>query len=253
MKKSLSSLVLAGALLLGAVAPVTANAATIDKATTSGETKTSVSFTKPEDQTTPVDPTDPSTPVDPTKPGAGDHGGATVNGDLTFLYVSKGIDFGSHDSATSTKAAADMVVPVKSIETQAFNGTTADPDLVSEVADTRGTNAGWRVSVNATKLTTKDGDTIEGAKIALKGSNAVINNSAEKVSSTDADIDGSDVNVPTDESSQVLYTAQANHGAGSTAMSLSAANISLISLPANIKTGDYTGTLNWTLNDTPAD
>ncbi|MGX6427577.1 WxL domain-containing protein [Levilactobacillus yonginensis] len=255
MKKSLSSLVLAGALLLGAVAPVTANAAAVSPDTTNGKTTTAVSITKPAPQTNTVDPTDPSKPIDnPDNPGgSSNHGGATVGGDLTFLYVSDAIDFGSHASTTNTADAAKVSIPAEKITSQAFNGSTANPDLVSEVADTRGTDAGWRVSVNATQLSTKSGDVIKGAKLLINASQATINNSAETVSKDKADIDGSNAIVPTDQSSQVLYTAQADHGAGATAMSLSSGNISLSSLPANIKTGDYSGILNWTLNDTPAD
>jgi len=98
MKKTLSTIVLASALLLGTVAPVAANADTTTDpapATTAG----SVTFTKPAAVTTPVDPNDPGT----TSVTPGDNGGAKPSGDLTFLYVTKTLDFGTHATSTGAK------------------------------------------------------------------------------------------------------------------------------------------------------
>jgi len=246
MKKTLSTIVLASALLLGTVAPVAANAAAVDG--TSGHTTTSAKFTKPEDQTAPVDPTDPTKPVT-TDPDSGDHGGATTNGDLTFLYVSPKIDFGSNATETTTAGAKAQVIKADSITTQAFGTGTPNADFVTEVADTRGSNAGWQVKASATPLTSGS-NALNGAVINL---NAKTQPVASIVNSASSTVTGANAAVATDGSTTTVYSAAAGQGAGTTAMSLSKDNITLSSLPANIAEGTYAGTLNWTLDNTPTD
>jgi len=248
MKKSLSSLVLAGALLLGAVAPVTANAATTPS---TGKTTTSVEFTKPTKPVTPVDPDNPSTPVN-TAPGNTDHGGATdpaLSGDLAFLYVSKGINFGSHQSVTTKTEAAAQSFTAESVDSQDFGTGTPNANLVTEVSDARGTNAGWNVSVTASDLTGDNGSSITGASLQLNGAATDAKNKV--VNSADDTIASNSKTLTTGGSAEVLYSAAEGHGAGTTAMQIAPDNISLSSLPVNVKAGTYTGTLNWTLGDTP--
>ena len=248
MKKSLSSLVLAGALLLGAVAPVTANAAATPS---TGKTTTTVEFSKPTAPVTPVDPNNPDKPVT-TDPGKGDNGGATdpsKAGDLAFLYVSKGINFGTHQSVTTTTEAAGQSFKAESVDSQDFGTGTPNANLVTEVSDARGTNAGWEVSVTASDLTGDNGSSITGASLQLNGDTT---NAANKVVNTaDDTITSNNKTLTTGGSAEMLYSAAEGHGAGTTAMQIAPGNISLSSLPVNVKAGTYTGTLNWTLGDTP--
>ncbi|MFC6208276.1 WxL domain-containing protein [Levilactobacillus tongjiangensis] len=247
MKKSLSSLVLAGALLLGAVAPVTANAATTPS---TGKTTTSVEFTAPDAPTSPVNPTDPTTPLDPKTPDGGDNGGATdpsKAGKLAFLYVSEGINFGSHQSVTDKAAAAGQSFKAQTVKTQDFGTGTANPNLVTEVSDARGTNAGWEVSVSASDLTGDNGSSITGASIQLVGDT---NSEFVKNSAGDT-ITAGHPTLTTGGDGAVLYSAAAGTGAGISAMQIAPDDITLGTLPVNVKAGTYTGSLNWTLGDTP--
>ncbi|WP_341779340.1 WxL domain-containing protein [Levilactobacillus sp. HBUAS70063] len=278
MKKTLSSIVLASALLLGAIAPVTANAAETDTNTgLSGVTNSTVNFTKPDSTTTPVDPTDPTKPVDPTDPDD-PNGGTTPSGDLTFLYVSDSIAFGSKDDPIQSQTSG-----IQNVFNGSANGVDADSNaktanvavtnngintnktLLTEVSDTRGTNNGWVVSVGSSVLQGKDSSgqsigNLEGAAFNLKGSTASILNSGTGTTPVTSGITGEDTN-NTNENGTVgmaadgttthaIYTATKGNGAGATSMQLDPSNV-VLSVPANVKTGTYTGTLNWTLADTP--
>ncbi|WP_367377142.1 WxL domain-containing protein [Levilactobacillus cerevisiae] len=250
MKKTLSTIVLASALLLGTVAPIAAHADGL-----SGSTNGSVTFTKPADQTTPVDPNNPDTPsVTP-----GDNGGTTPSGPLTFLYVTKTLDFGTHETSTTgaqtftagTNAATDS--KPGSISTTTFSGMTANPNFVTEVSDTRASNAGWEVDMSATNFT--DGThNLTGASLNFNtDQNATVKNSATTdttgISQPKASAKlGTTTAVP-------VYTAAKGSGAGTTSFQVDPNNISLSAIPANVTvTGDsttYSGTLNWTLAALP--
>jgi len=258
MKKTVSSILLASALLLGAIAPVTANAAETSNGG-SGATDSTVHFTKPDDNKVPVDPDNPGTPVKPDNPGG--NGGATVTGPLTFLYVSDSIDFGSATtplkSQTSGKTQsisnksenADGSTNVVTVTNKAFAD---NSNLISEVSDTRGTNAGWTVQVNSSPLTDKtDPDAevpLNGATLDLNGVGADVKNSAVADGST---IDKADTGaLATDGTPGTIYSAKKGNGAGVTTMQLDPSKVTL-SVPTNVATGTYTGKLNWTLSDTP--
>lgn len=260
MKKTVSSILLASALLLGAIAPVTANAATTGDGF-SGKTNSSVTFQKPESTTTPVDPNNPNQPGN----GGDDHGGTNPSGDLTFLYVSPKMDFGTAKTIatvdSNNKAAtvdkdgtvtAQTLNP-KTIESTVLADQTTAPKLVTEVSDTRGTNAGWIVSVTSSALKSEAGDALNGATITLNAddtSKTTIKNTADSVAK------GANAVLNTSTQNSVdIYTAADGVGAGTTAMQLDASGITLGSLPANIKASDtgtaYTGELDWTLSATP--
>ncbi|WP_455583303.1 WxL domain-containing protein [Lactiplantibacillus pentosus] len=79
MKKVVGSLLMTSTMLLGALAPIVANAA--DGENRSGTTDTTATFTA--NTTNPVDPVDPTDPTKPLNPGDGDNGasaGATFTG-----------------------------------------------------------------------------------------------------------------------------------------------------------------------------
>ncbi|WP_143462392.1 WxL domain-containing protein [Levilactobacillus enshiensis] len=255
MNKTVSSLLLAGALLLGSVAPVVANADGQH-----GTTSNSITFNKPDATTDPADPDNPGTKV----PG-GDHGGVTdPSGDLTFLYVSPKMQFGNvKGEAIPTTANAKTYNPTvtnaASVQVEKDGAKTDNTNLVTEVQDTRGSNAGWTVSVSADQMVNKDGVVLKGATLGLKASNAKITNSSEAGSgvtgsdvSTKTDgIAATDTTAATDGTTNVIYSAAKDSGMLTTAFQLDPSNITLGSIPANVKAGTYTGNLNWTLTDTP--
>jgi len=254
MNKSVSSLVLVGALALGSVLPLTANAEAVTA--TSGKTTSQVEFLPPENVVNPVDPTNPGTTVtDPD--GTKDPGGATVDptGPLSFLYVSPSIDFGSQKAVSSNTqniSNADTPGQIK-VTSQKFNGTDPNTNLVTEVSDTRGTSVGWNVQVSSTPLT------LEGATDVLKGAtiNLGANDTAKNTVNNSGDatgIDGQDAALSTENgNAATIYTAAKDAGAGQTAFQLSPDNITMTGIEANAKAGTYKGTLTWTLNDTPVE
>lgn len=245
MKKTVSSILLASALLLGSIAPVVANADG-----TVGTTNGSVTFTKPKPTTTPVDPDNPDNPsVNPD-----DHGGTTPSGDLTFLYVTPTIDFGTHETSTTGKqaftAATNSDNNSGKIATTTF-GKAVNPNFVTEVSDTRATNAGWKVQLSAANFT--DGThNLTGAVLNFNAASGLgITNSVDasgitQVNANPALGSGSAVDV---------YTAAKGSGAGSTAFQLDPSNISLSNIPANVSVSGasttYSGNLNWTLAALP--
>lgn len=259
MKKTVSSILLASALLLGAIAPVTANAAD----TSTGATTSTVHFAKPDTTTTPVDPTDPTKPVDPsdTTDPKDPNGGTTPSGDLTFLFVSNSIDFGSADAPIKAQTSgttqsinngsknADGTTNVVKVTNGAF---ASNANLLTEVSDTRGSNAGWTVTVNSSKLSDKTDPNkevlLKGATLDLDGSKATVKNSAIADGSTIAKADTGAL--ATDGTPGTIYSAKTGDGAGATTMQLDPANVTL-NVPTNVETGTYTGQLNWTLSDTP--
>ncbi|AYM01826.1 WxL domain-containing protein [Levilactobacillus yiduensis] len=267
MKKTVSSILLASALLLGSIAPVAANAATV--AGTSGSTKTSATFEAPDPVTTPVDPDNPGTKStgETTDNGSTSTPEATKGG-LTFLYVTNAINFGSAKSVTT--GTQDLVGTKDSITPENFSGTADNTNFVTEISDTRGSNAGWYVSVGSTPMVNQDDNTtvLKGATVDFNGAGAAtkITNSGTLTDKTTGDVvnDGTTgiaantVSVPTektangaDAASQIIYQASADNGAGQTAFQLDPTKISLANVGANTKTGTYAGTLNWTLSDTP--
>ncbi|NLR10616.1 MULTISPECIES: WxL domain-containing protein [Lactobacillaceae] len=272
MKKTVSSILLASALLLGAIAPVTAKANTTGDGF-SGTTSSTVTFTKPADTTTPVDPTDPTKPVTPTDPND-PNGGTNPSGPLTFLYVSDSIDFGSTSNPIKSQVSGVQDVFNGSNNGKNADGTAATNDvsvtnkgidtnktLLTEVSDTRGTNHGWIVSVGSSVLAGKDANgqsigNLDGAAFNLKGSKATILNSGTGttgITGEDTTTDeGGTTGIAADgKTTHTIYTAAKGQGAGATSMQLDPSNV-VLSVPANVKTGTYTGTLNWTLADTPA-
>ncbi|TGD19729.1 WxL domain-containing protein [Levilactobacillus suantsaiihabitans] len=258
MKKSISSILLASALLLGSIAPVAANAAT-NTGSMTGKTTGSISFNKPAATTDPVDPDNPGT-TDP-----GDKGGVDVDpdnpaGDLALLYVSNGINFGTHDVSTqTTKATAESIDNTRSTGT----GTAIanNKNLLTEVTDTRGTNAGWSISLSADPMTvdgktdsTSNGDnTLKGALLNLNSKKAATIKSS---SDTESGITQSAVTDMTTDgtSTQPIYGAKENSGMLTTTFQMDPGDIQLSSIPANVKGGvTYSGNINWTLSDTPAE
>jgi hypothetical protein len=257
MKKTLSTIVLASALLLGTVAPVAANADSTDPST--GNTATHVKIDAPANMTNPVDPTDPSNPAtnttnpdDNTNPSNPADNGANVSGPLTFLYVTKDMTF---DETTSSISKA-QTIPVKTITESTFlTGGTANPNFITEVGDSRGTNAGWSVQVKSSQMTNENSAVLKGATVDFgtgtagsENTDTIVTNSAK-----DTGITANNVSLSTDGTSNptTIYTAAADHGAGATAFQLATDKISLGNVAPNAKSGTYSGNLTWSLTNTP--
>ncbi|TGD19733.1 WxL domain-containing protein [Levilactobacillus suantsaiihabitans] len=248
MKKTVSSILLASALLLGTVAPVAANAAEVTG--TTGNTKTQAAFTAPKSVVDPVDPSNPSTP------STGDNGGNGVTntdttGGLNFLYVTDSIDFGSAEAVSS---GVQPSMPASKISTGSFtDDEQVNPNFVTELSDTRGTSAGWYVTVSSSPMTdttnsNSNTNTLKGATVDF-GTGTEINNSA-----SENGISANAVSVPTETATaQTIYQATADNGAGQTSFQLNPKNIELNNVGPNTNTGTYNGNLTWTLNDTPVE
>lgn len=287
MNKTVSSLLLTSALLVGTLVPVVANAQDIAPA----HTDTSIVFSQPKQTKVPVDPDHPATA------DGQDNGGADVpSGSLALLYVSRGIAFTSGDGAV-TKSSDFVAKSVNNTRTDAQGKDIADTgaiasnkNLLTEVTDTRGTNAGWTISLSADPMrvttntakgdvgasTTKDLNILKGATLKLNGSAAIVNSSMDSQPDSATDnttANGSSVTPRADTttdstndivknnisglktdgtSSTPIYGAKPGSGMLTTTFQLDPANVTLNTIPANSKSGTYAGKLNWTLSDTPA-
>lgn len=233
MKKVIGSLLMSGALLGTVVAPLVANA----DANTTGNTAVSAEFTKSTQTITPVDPTDPNTPST-----GGDSGnGAAAGGDLSLIYAPKSLDFGTHEIDVQNAQSY-------AVDTSSAKSTLWDNSAVLEVADVRGTNAGWSLSASATSLT--NGTTAaNGATITLPNgevtNSGTEHNGAVSVKTPVINLNGSSTGV------QVLSAATGT-GAGVTVDNLDP-TITYLNIPANsVKADAYSSTITWTLAATPA-
>lgn len=201
-------------------------------ANTTGKTEVNASFTKSDEIVNPVDPTDPS------NPGEGGGNGATPGGDLSLIYVTSKLDFGTHE------------INVLDDKQYSANDSTSDVSslwnnkAVIEVSDVRGTNAGWTLSVSGNPLQGKDGSLIKGASLALP--QGVVSNAGESNGAYSVPVS----NALSGDSATVL-SSKKDSGAGVTVNQLEPNDIKL-EVPANsAKAQEYTSTLNWTLSDTP--
>ncbi|RRK10582.1 WxL domain-containing protein [Lactiplantibacillus garii] len=259
MKKMVSSILMTSALLLGAVAPVVANAADTD----AGSTSTGVTFTANTDTTKPVDPTDPNQPLDPEpdenggKPGAG----------LALAYAPTTIDFGTHeidlisDHKYNANGAIDGASDAKGTvgkDSATTNGTfklgsdgkNSGSKVILEVSDGRGTNAGWALSVTSTgDIANLKGATITLPKGDVSGSGT---DKTSAVTSNDVTIDAGSGSA-TGTTSNVVLNAAKDTGAGVTVDALDPAAITLNVAANTASAKTYSGTLNWSLSDTPAE
>ena len=173
MKKMVGSLIMSSALILSTIAPVVATADTTTPAAAATEnrsasTSTNASFTANTSAMNPVDPTDPNTPTTDPGTNAGKPGGG-----LSLIYAPTTIDFGTHqidvmnsksynakgEAATIGSGAVNVFEPDPTGNVTWSTGTASTanqttlypgtPDVVLEVSDVRGTNAGWTLNVSS--------------------------------------------------------------------------------------------------------
>lgn len=251
-------------LLLGAVMPMVAHA---DENRT-GTTNTTATFKANTDVVNPVDPTDPTKPLDPD--GTGDGNGAQAGSGLSLIYAPVTLGF-----SDSEKLSIDTVNDQDYIaaDGDGTKGTSTMGNTVKvglQVSDQRGTSAGWTLNVTASDGTVASGNagmsTLKGATYKLPvgtatstgegtdsgatarngavAAGAEISVSGQASTSTDGTLVGA--------ASGTVLSAANTTGSGITSDLMNPNDI-LLRVPANAAAAKtYTGTLNWTLSDTPA-
>ncbi|CAM3277603.1 WxL domain-containing protein [Lactiplantibacillus plajomi] len=241
MKKVLSSLLMTGTLLLTAAAPLVANAESVPN--TTGKTDVTASFTGNTNPVTPVDPDDPNKPVDPDPGTNGSTSGNEGGGQLSLIYAPKTFNFGSHQIDVLNDQSYALDTSDTTIKTSLWGSAN---NVVLEVSDVRGTNAGWNLTASGSELKSGD-DKLVGASITLPGgdvtaSGATKTNGAVSVAAK----------LATTGEAQTVLNAAAGNGAGVTVDQIKPSEIKL-NVPANTaKAQTYTGSINWNLSDTPA-
>ncbi|MGX7418601.1 WxL domain-containing protein [Carnobacterium gallinarum] len=199
--------------------------------------------------TPPVDPTDPSnplTPVDPIDPSKPIDPGTT--GPLTLDFASV-FNFGEQEINTVDKVYTAKAQPGKD-----HTGADVEVPNYAQISDTRGTEAGWTLTVKQdTPFTSKkESKELTGAEIHFK--NAI----AKSVSSsaTPSTVSSS-VSIIGDGNSQLLMSAKVQEGAGTWIYSIGddatkASSVELkVPAGANPVEDTYETKLTWVLEDVP--
>ncbi|MDK1726929.1 WxL domain-containing protein [Dellaglioa algida] len=222
MKKVLTSALLS-ATILGAGLVISGNVSAAD-AIKGAATTTGVQFVADDGSQVipPVDPTDPTKPVDPTDPGTGNEG------NLAIVYATKAISFGDKNVITAS------TVNLK-----------ADKDVVVEVGDVRGTNAGWDLSVKSDQLTDGKTNTLTGAQLGLAAGKNVVANGGTSVAATTAALADTTTGA-------VVLNAVKDTGSGINVDTIAKDGVTL-TIPAGIAKADvaYASTLTWSLAAAP--
>ena len=222
MKKVLTSALLS-ATILGAGLVISGNVSAAD-AIKGAATTTGVQFVADDGSQVipPVDPTDPTKPVDPTDPGTGNEG------NLAIVYATKAISFGDKNVITAS------TVNLK-----------ADKDVVVEVGDVRGTNAGWDLSVKSDQLTDGKTNTLTGAQLGLAAGKNVVANGGTSVAATTAALADTTTGA-------VVLSAAKDAGSGINVDTIAKDGVTL-TIPAGIAKADvaYASTLTWSLAAAP--
>ncbi|KRK45458.1 WxL domain-containing protein [Dellaglioa algida] len=222
MKKVLTSALLS-ATALGAGLVISGNVSAAD-AIKGAATTTGVQFVADDGSQVipPVDPTDPTKPVDPTDPGTGNEG------NLAIVYATKAISFGDKNVITAS------TVNLK-----------ADKDVVVEVGDVRGTNAGWDLSVKSDQLTDGKTNTLTGAQLGLAAGKNVVANGGTSVAATTAALADTTTGA-------VVLNAVKDTGSGINVDTIAKDGVTL-TIPAGIAKADvaYASTLTWSLAAAP--
>lgn len=259
MKKMVSSLVMASALLLGATAPVVANAASTP---TSADTTAKATFTANTSTVTPVDPEDPNTelPTDPKDPGNVAEPGAG----LSLIYAPATLDFGSHeidtlsDQSYNAKNDGTILMPVADATDPENVVSKAGTKVGLQVSDQRGVNTGWTLSAKSTNLASTDGTALDGASISFLSTGVTSSGKTQAGSNAYTAGNGatsstSNLKLATDNSTTVFASAKAadGTGAGVTVLQWTPENVQLNVDANSAKSATYTGTISWSLSDTP--
>lgn len=232
LKRLLTSGALLGALSLSVVTPLTVNAATSFE----GETSTNIEFKQGE--VPPIDPEEPGVVVPP-------EGG---NGSFALQAVPAAWNFGS--SAVSGQDST-------------HSGVSANHGMV-RVADLRGTYAGWNLQARLVPLTAvegEDGGEVESrASQQLVGTTITVPATLREFNITDntlMDLDPDNAQNPTLNESIVINSnntgikrAAEGKGLGVWQTTFATPELTIIGGQAQADT-EYTGSIVWTLQDTP--
>ena len=211
----------------------------------------SIAFEAGEDVVTPpVDPEDPSNPdpelpVDPEEPG--------TPGPLSIDFASSW-KFGKQEIASSDKTyyAHPQVMTDGSIR-----------QLYAQVTDTRGTFAGWSLSLTqAAQFEDEDENILEGAQLSFAGTGSTSSTSTTPASNITSNFS------LTPGAEQLLVSAQVNEGTGTNVYSFGTpadydadaktdeavatqGPVQLSVVGGSMHASAYTTNLVWTLSDTP--
>lgn len=267
MKKFMGELLMTSTLLLGAVMPVVAHA---DENRT-GTTNTTATFKANTTVVVPVDPTDPTKPIEP---GEGNNGAQSGSG-LSLIYAPGKIGFSNSDgleidTVNQQDYFAEDGDGTKGTSLMDTSDGTGTGKVGLQVSDQRGTSAGWTLSVSATDGTVASGNagmsTLKGATYKLPIGTATSTGEGTDSGATarnGAVATGTEISVSGEAStasngvlvgaaSGIVLSAANSTGSGITTDLMDPSNI-LLRVPANAASAKtYTGTLNWTLSDTPA-
>lgn len=203
--------------------------------------------------TPPVDPTDPTKPVDPVDPVNPINPG--TNGPLS-------IDFASNWNFGTQNIAAQNTV--YNAQPQALSDGTAVP-LYAQVTDTRGTFAGWALSLTQdAQFEDASNNQLTGAQLSFDGGGTTASTSTTPASTVQASgfslipgvaqpILSADVNEGTGTNTYAFgaigfYDTSATDGV--TSASKSPVHLSVIG--GSMRATSYKTNLVWTLSDTPA-
>ncbi|WP_137625427.1 WxL domain-containing protein [Lactiplantibacillus pingfangensis] len=253
MKKLMTSLVLLGIGLL--LAPLSVRAETTatsaDKTLVTGKTTAEIEFKASE--------TAALTPVNPDNPNESQMNPMVGNGDIingstgaSFVYVTKNMVFekGAHliDLVRPQTYSAEVALNTPESKTRETMTDAWQKNFVVEVADGRGVDANWRLTMSASPLTanTDSGQTVTGA--ALSWPKGTIHRSGEnaKTASTEGNaLSMIDLNKDSNE----ILSVSGKKAAGYVTAQFDPSEIKL-TIPANsTKPGTYSTTLNWNLAD----
>ncbi|GHU38145.1 hypothetical protein FACS1894193_10430 [Bacilli bacterium] len=236
------------ALLAASIAPLSASALTTQSYNSQG----TATFTAGTDTTGPVDPQDPKTPVTPTTPPGTNPGGPSMpDSGLTIVYASS-FDFGSH--TVSNKAE------VYNAAAQKLDDGTTRTNYI-QVADNRGTFAGWNVKVTMSDFTTTDAALVANGHGTLTGAEMTLGDAEiqDEGTANPADkFEATTVLKPGIQSATILG-ATVGKGSGNSLLDFGGKagatkdTAVKLSVPAGVAgAAKYTADLTWILDDTPA-
>ncbi|GKQ43331.1 cell surface protein [Companilactobacillus sp. RD055328] len=236
----LSSLVLlTGVALMGTSSAIAAEVGSLD-------TNLSATFIEDTSENTPLDPTDPTKPVDPGRPGTG--------GVLSLDVAPISIDFGT----TMLEAGANQTIFAKPMVVKSEGDLDKEVPHYVQVTDKRGGRLGWKLSVKQEAQLKSGADDLTGAIISIQDQSIVSPSAEVAPTGFTGKLDltpGSDVPVMTAVSGQGYLTWIQKYGAitddgSGTANENKGVQLYVPSGAAQAKA--YTGSLVWSLSDTPA-
>lgn len=226
-KTTLLNILASGTLLFSTAIPTLAVAAD-----STANSNTTAAFK--ENNTNPTNPVDPEDPTDP-----GENPGTGNNGPLSIDYVSN-FDFGTHDVPTKT-------------ETYTAAGESGNADYVQVTDQRSGDPKGWTLSVaQQGQLKSASGDELTGAAISF-GAGTIKTTSDASSNTVSSSTNGTALT--TDGSSMTVMSAKSGNGFGTWLDVFGSADASTVKLTVPVSAhpdaDSYTGTLNWTLSETP--